>query len=99
MSLEYITNHKEADLRGKRKHGHAVNQYTKELLALRFYAGGNFLQVVGDTVGVHKATVSQAAFSAGNIQKLYKYINLINMAKNIYLRGNPSLQIGGTSYY
>ena len=43
-----------------------LNQQIKVLLAPRFYASGNFLQVVGNTVGVNKATVLRQ-FLTGNI--------------------------------
>jgi len=41
------------------------HQYTKVLLALRFYASGNFFQVIGDTVRVNKAAVLQTVYSSG----------------------------------
>ena len=36
------------------------------LLALRFYTSGNFLEVIGDTMGVDKSTVSRAVTSVTN---------------------------------
>ena len=59
-SIEFITNLIEVDLRRKTKRGHALDPMDQVLLALRFYASGNFLEVIGDTVGVNKATVSRA---------------------------------------
>ena len=65
MSIEYITNLIEADLRRKTKCGHALVPIDLVLLAVRFHASGNFLRVISDTVGVNKATVSWAVFSPG----------------------------------
>ena len=33
------------------------------LIALRFYASGSFLQIIGDTIGVEKSTVSRVVTS------------------------------------
>ena len=42
---------------------------TKVLLAVRFYASGNFLEDIGDTVAVNMALVSRAVFSWETIWK------------------------------
>ena len=45
-------------LRGeKRSVAMLLSQQAKVLLALRIHADGNFLQVIGDTVGVNELTV------------------------------------------
>lgn len=50
----------ETDLRRKTNRRHALRPIDQVLITLRFYASGNFLQVIGDTVGVDKSTVSRA---------------------------------------
>ena len=62
-SIQYITNLIEADLRRKTKRGHALEPIDQVLIALRFYASGNFLQVIRDTFGVDKSTVSRAVYN------------------------------------
>ena len=37
---------------------HALQPLTQVLIALRIYASGSFLQVVGDTIGIDKSTIS-----------------------------------------
>jgi len=37
------------------------------LIALRFYASGNFLPVISDTIGVEKSTVSRAVHDASQL--------------------------------
>ena len=59
-SIQYIRNLIEPDLRRKTNRSHASRPIDRVLIALRFYASGNFLQVIGDTVGVDKSTVSRA---------------------------------------
>lgn len=66
-SIEYITNLLEVDLRRKTKRGHALKPIDQVLIALRFYASGNFLQVIGDTIGVDKSTVSRAVHDVSQL--------------------------------
>ena len=59
------------------------------LIALQFYASGGFLQVVGDTTGVDKSTVSLAVHNTdaimetitvlthGKLHNVYVYVNEI----------------------
>ena len=58
-SIEYSTNLVEVDLQRK-----TVNQV---LIALQFYASGGLLQVVSNTAGVDKSTVSLAVYNADAI--------------------------------
>ena len=58
-SIIYITNLLEASLRRKTKRNNPLSVLQQVLIALRFYASDSFLQVVGDTVGVDKSTVSR----------------------------------------
>lgn len=62
-SILFITNLVFDDLRRKSKRSHALCPLDQVLIALRFYASGSFLQVIGDTFGVDKATVSRVVFS------------------------------------
>ena len=58
-SIRYITNLLAEDLRRKTLQNHPLSVLQRVLIALRFYASGSFLQVVGDTIGVDKSTVSR----------------------------------------
>ena len=58
-SIRYITNLLAEDLRRKTLRNHPLSVLQEVLIALRFYASGSFLRVVGDTVGVDKSTVSR----------------------------------------
>ena len=69
-SIQFITNLIETDLRRKTNRSHALRPIDQVLIALRFYASGNFLQVIGDTVGVDKSTVSTAICEAEHVHKV-----------------------------
>ena len=56
----YITNLLARDLRRSTVRNHALTPLHQVLITLRFFASGSFLQVIGDTVGVDKSTVSRA---------------------------------------
>ena len=60
QSILYITNLLARDLRRSTAQNHALTPLHQVLIALRFFASGSFLQVIGDTVGVDKSTVSRA---------------------------------------
>ena len=66
-SIQYITHLIETDLRPKTNRSHALRPIDQVLIALRFYASGNFLQVIGDTVGVDKSTVSRAVHDVSQL--------------------------------
>ena len=66
-SIQFITNLIETDLRRKTNRSHALRPIDQVLIALRFYASGNFLQVIGDTVGVDKSTVSRAVHDVSQL--------------------------------
>ena len=66
-SIQYITNLIETDLRRKTNRSHALRPIDQVLMALRFYASGNFLQVIGDIVGVDKSTVSRAVHDVSQL--------------------------------
>ena len=55
----HITDLLAEDLRRKTQRNHPISALQQVLIALRFYASGSFLQVIGDTIGVDKSTVSR----------------------------------------
>ena len=59
-SIQYITDLLADNLRRKTNHNHPLSALQQVLIALRFFASGSgsFFQVVGDTVGVNKSTMS-----------------------------------------
>ena len=59
-SIEYILNVIGNDLRRKTRRNHAMSPSKQLLVALRFFASGSFLQVVGDIEGVDKSSASRA---------------------------------------
>ena len=58
-SINCIINLLCGDLVRDTDRGHALEPEQQVLMALRFFATGSFLQVIGDTFGVHKSTVSR----------------------------------------
>ena len=58
-SINYIINLLREDLVRDTDRGHALEPEQQVLMALRFFATGSFLQVIGDTFGVDKSTVSR----------------------------------------
>ena len=58
--IEYILNVIGKDLRRKTRRNHAMSPSKQLLVALRFFASGSFLQVVGDIEGVDKSSASRA---------------------------------------
>ena len=66
-SIEYNTNLTEADLQRKTNCYYVLKPFDQVLIALQFYASGGLLQVVGDTTGVHKSTISLALHNADAI--------------------------------
>ena len=51
-SIEFLTEILEDDLQRPTKRNHALSPTLQILVALRFFASGSFLQVIGDTVGL-----------------------------------------------
>ena len=66
QSILYITNLLARDLRRSTARNHALTPLHQVLIALRFFTSGSFLQVIGDTVGVDKSTVSRAVYFSAN---------------------------------
>ena len=66
-SIEYNTNLIKADLQRKTNCCYALKPIDQVLIALQFYASSGLLQVVGDTTGVDKSTVSLPVHDADAI--------------------------------
>ena len=58
-SILFITNLVARDISRNTRRNHALHPLHQVLVALRFYASGSFLQVIGDTFGIDKSTVSR----------------------------------------
>ena len=59
-SIQYITDTLAPDLERPTERNHALKPQEQVLVALRFFASGSFLELVGDTVGgIPKCTVSR----------------------------------------
>ena len=58
-SILFITNLVARDISRNTRRNHALHPLHQVLIALRFYASGSFLQVIGDTFGIDKSTVSR----------------------------------------
>ncbi|CAC5402122.1 HARBI1 [Mytilus coruscus] len=59
--IMFISNLVSNDVSRKTKRNHALTVPQQVMVTLRFLATGSFLQVVGDTIGLHKGTVSRIA--------------------------------------
>ena len=59
QAIQYITDLLADDLCRDTRQNHASPPLQQVLIALRFFAIGSFLQVIGDTAGVDKSTVSR----------------------------------------
>ena len=57
-SIMFITNLVARDISRNTRRNHALHPLHQVLIALRFYASGSFLQVIADTFGFDKSTVS-----------------------------------------
>lgn len=57
--LNFLTELLEKDLQRPTRRSHAISVPHQILIALRFYSSGSFLQVIGDTLGFEKSTVSK----------------------------------------
>ena len=59
-SILFITNLVASDITRNTQQNHALSPLHQVLIALRFYASGGFLKVVGNTFSVDKSTISHA---------------------------------------
>ena len=75
-SILFITNLVASDITRNTQQNHALSPLHQVLIALRFYASGGFLQVVGNTFSVDKSTISHAIMdvssSSGKTALLYQ---------------------------
>ena len=58
-SILFITNLVAGDVSRNTRRNHALSLLHQVLIALRFYTSGSFLQIIGDTFGVDKSTISR----------------------------------------
>lgn len=58
-SIEFLVELLRDDLERATSRNHALSTTVQVLVALRFFASGRFLQVIGDTLGLAKSTVSR----------------------------------------
>ena len=58
-SIEVLVDLLRDDLERATARNHALSTTVQVLVALRFFASGSFLQVIGDTIGLSKSTVSR----------------------------------------
>ena len=72
----FITNLVAGDISRNTWRNHALPPLLQVLITLRFYANGSFLQVISDTFGVDKSTVSRAItdVSRALIAKQHRFI-------------------------
>uniref|UniRef100_A0A8C5GDH5 Putative nuclease HARBI1 n=1 Tax=Gouania willdenowi TaxID=441366 RepID=A0A8C5GDH5_GOUWI len=57
--IKYIADLVRPELQRRTRRSHSMSVEEQVLIALRFYAFGSFYQVVGDSIGVDKSTVSK----------------------------------------
>ena len=58
-SIQFLIDLLRDDLERATARNHALSTTVQVLAALRFFASGSFLQVIGDTIGLSKSTVSR----------------------------------------
>ena len=58
-SIEFLVELLRDDLERPTSRNHTLSTTVHVLVALRFFASGSFLQVIGDTLGLSKSTVSR----------------------------------------
>ncbi|XP_068710741.1 putative nuclease HARBI1 [Montipora foliosa] len=102
QGIGYITNLIADELRRSTRRNHALPPLQQVLIALRFYASGSFLQVIGDTAGVDKSTVSRVVTNVSNalIAKHSEFITwptdaeVAEVKNSFYRRGGFPCVIG-----
>jgi hypothetical protein len=101
-ALGFIVDVLRTDLERPTKRGHALSPETQVLIALRFFASGSFQQVIGDTIGVDKSTVSNVVrdVSLALVSRTDQFIKWPNAARRqeiqteFFTRGGFPLVIG-----
>lgn len=73
-SIKFLVGNLKDDLQ---RRNHALSPTLQVLAALRFFASGSFLQIIGDTIGLPKSTVSRIAtdVSKALVNKQEEFIN------------------------
>ena len=58
-SIDFLIDLLSDDLKRRTARSHAIDPLVQVLVSLRFYASGSFLEVIGDTFGLPKSSVSR----------------------------------------
>lgn len=76
QSLAILAANIQNQLERPTQRSHAIPVETQLKMALRFYASGSFFEVIGDTFGYHKSTVSRCIHSVTDalVEKAPEYI-------------------------
>ena len=96
-SIGFITDVLTDDLQRKTRRNHALQPVDQVLIALRFFASGSFLQVVGDTIGVDKSTVSRVVMDVARalVAKQHRFIQWPTTNAELLRNKNAFYQRGG----
>ena len=75
-SINYLADLLSDDLARNTARNHALSPLVQVLVALRFFASGSFLEVIGDTFGLPKSTVSRCitAVSQALVRRQHMFI-------------------------
>ena len=68
-SIEFIADLISEDIERDTKRNKALSPFTQVLIFLQFVASGSFQQVVGDTIGMDKSTVSSSPSGSGSVMQ------------------------------
>ena len=87
-SMLFIARLIEDEVRPLTRRNYAISTEQQLLIALRFFASGSFLQVIGDTHGYEKATVSRIVRKvslalASKHEELIKFPTTIDQLRNL----------------
>ena len=76
-SIKFLVEILKDDLQRQTRRNHALSPTLQVLVALHFFASGSFLQIIGDTVGLPKSTVSRIVtdVSKALVNKQEEFIN------------------------
>ena len=101
-SIEFLSDLLANDLQRPTRRNHALAPVVQLLVALRFYASGSFLQVIGDTVGLSKSAVPNIFTNVSEALAVKKQqfiawpsqdeINVVN--EGFYLKGGFPAVVG-----
>ena len=96
-SIEFLVPVLREDLERQTSRNHALSPTVQVLVALRFFASGSFLQVIGDTVGLPKSTVCRIIrdVSSALIQKRNEFIRWPTTAAEIQRAKEGFFRKGG----